>query len=90
MTLSLGPTLSRAWEIIWRHKILWIFGILAGCATGGGGGSGGSPNINVDDNNRNLQLPPEVERFLDQNAATLIRMQPRCRGSWPAWCAGCC
>ncbi|RME89369.1 MAG: hypothetical protein D6770_04735, partial [Anaerolineae bacterium] len=26
--------------IIWKHKILWIFGILAGCGRGGGGGGG--------------------------------------------------
>ena len=39
MTLDLGGILRRAWAITWNHKILWIFGILAGLA--GGGGSGG-------------------------------------------------
>lgn len=33
--------LHRAWNIVWKHKVLWIFGILAGCARGGGG-TGGS------------------------------------------------
>jgi hypothetical protein len=28
--------LSRAWKITWKFKILWIFGILSGCAQGGG------------------------------------------------------
>ena len=27
--MNYGEVLSRAWQIIWRHKILWIFGILA-------------------------------------------------------------
>ncbi len=31
--MDIGSVLSRAWEIIWKHKVLWIFGILAGCAT---------------------------------------------------------
>jgi hypothetical protein len=39
--MDIGSVLSRAWQIIWKHKILWIFGILAGCTGGGGTGSGG-------------------------------------------------
>lgn len=39
--MNYGEVLSRAWQIVWRHKALWIFGILAGCgSTGGGGGQG--------------------------------------------------
>ena len=40
--MDIGDVLSRAWQIIWKHKVLWVFGILAGCANGGGGGGGGS------------------------------------------------
>ena len=32
--MDIGSVLSRAWQIIWKHKVLWIFGILAGCANG--------------------------------------------------------
>jgi hypothetical protein len=39
---NFGEVLTRAWQIIWKHKVLWIFGILASCARGGGGGSSGS------------------------------------------------
>lgn len=39
--MDYGEVLGRAWRIIWKHKVLWIFGILAGCARGGGGGGGG-------------------------------------------------
>jgi hypothetical protein len=32
-----GEILGRAWQIIWKFKVLWIFGILAGCGRNGGG-----------------------------------------------------
>jgi len=42
MNFNFGDVLARAWQIIWKHKVLWIFGIFAGCSRGGsGGGSGG-------------------------------------------------
>jgi hypothetical protein len=40
--MDFSEVLTKAWRIVWKHKILWIFGILAGCGTGGGGGGGGS------------------------------------------------
>ena len=41
--MDFGEVLTKAWQIIWKHKVLWIFGIFAGCSRGGGGGgSGGS------------------------------------------------
>lgn len=38
--MNYGYVIKRAWEIIWKFKVLWIFGILASC--GQAGGSGGS------------------------------------------------
>lgn len=38
--MNFGEVFSRAWQIIWRHKVLWIFGIMAGLAAGGDNGSG--------------------------------------------------
>jgi hypothetical protein len=41
--MDFGAILSRAWQIIKKHKALWIFGILAGCSnasTSGGSNSG--------------------------------------------------
>ncbi|MDP1546925.1 MAG: hypothetical protein Q8L87_12970 [Anaerolineales bacterium] len=38
---NLGEVLTRAWNIIWKHKILWVFGIFAVFARGGGGSGGG-------------------------------------------------
>jgi hypothetical protein len=61
MNFNFGEILTRAWKIIWKHKVLWIFGILASCGRGGSGGnsgnstrysSGGTPN-----------LPPQVMQW---------------------------
>ena len=73
MNFNFGEVLTRAWQIIWKHKVLWIFGIFAGCSrgsgnfrgnTGGGGGGPGQPNF-----------PPEVMRvfeFIQQNLTMII------------------
>ena len=36
--MDYGGVLSRAWQIVWKHKVLWIFGILAGCGASGNTG----------------------------------------------------
>lgn len=65
--MDFGEILSRAWQIIWRHKVLWIFGILAGCtnasSTSGNLGSNFRWEMNGRDfGNRfgNLNIPEEV------------------------------
>jgi hypothetical protein len=40
--MDYGEVLSKSWRIIWKFKVLWIFGILAGC----GSNRGGSFNFN--------------------------------------------
>jgi hypothetical protein len=35
--------LKRAWEITWRYRTLWVFGILIAFLTVGGGGGGSGP-----------------------------------------------
>lgn len=40
MNFNFGEVLTRAWQIIWKHKVLWIFGVFAACSRGNGGGSG--------------------------------------------------
>jgi len=39
--MDYGEVLTKAWKIIWKNKILWIFGLLASCGRSGGGGGGG-------------------------------------------------
>ena len=43
--MDYGEILSKAWKTIWKHKILWLFGLLAGCgAANNGGGNASSAN----------------------------------------------
>jgi hypothetical protein len=48
--MNLGEVLSKAWKIIWKNKVLWIFGILSSCGRGGGGGGGGGNASNFSNN----------------------------------------
>lgn len=41
MNFNFGEVLTRAWQIIWKHKVLWVFGVFAACSRGGGSGGGG-------------------------------------------------
>ncbi|GAB4578724.1 MAG: hypothetical protein Fur0022_14600 [Anaerolineales bacterium] len=86
--MDFGEVLSKAWQITWKYKVLWIFGILAGC--GGqagnnfnfqGNGSGSGPGSSGGPGNFPLpaglqQLLNAVERWLnglsDIEAALLI------------------
>jgi len=61
--MNIGEVLTKAWNTIWKHKILWIFGILASCGQGGGGGSGGSSNTGYRASQGDPNVSPEVERF---------------------------
>ena len=36
--MNYAEILKKAWNTIWKHKILWLFGLLAGSAIGGGQG----------------------------------------------------
>jgi len=49
--MNYGEILKRAWDTIWKHKILWLFGLLASCTanSGGGGGNGGGGSSNNSD-----------------------------------------
>jgi hypothetical protein len=55
--MDYGKILSRAWEITWRWKVLWILGFLAGLGSGGGGGGGGSYS---GDGSEFGRIPPEL------------------------------
>lgn len=64
--MDFGKVLTRAREIIWKHKILWIFGILVSCGGRGGGpgGMGGQGGINYQLDSGDLRnLPRGMEQF---------------------------
>lgn len=54
--MDFGNVLSRAWQIIWKHKVLWIFGILAGCGSAGSSAPNARTSFERD-------LPPELQRY---------------------------
>jgi len=66
--MDYGEVLSKAWQITWKYKVLWIFGILAGCggqfgnnsfnySLGGDGGPGPSGPSDIPN------LPPGLRQF---------------------------
>ncbi len=86
MTISLdfGNVLTRAWKIVWKNRVLWLFGLLASCGRGGGGGGGGGTSF--DPNNPPLGpdgqfvLPPELERTFGSLDPTLFILAAICLG----------
>jgi hypothetical protein len=67
MNFNFGEILTRAWQITWKYKVLWIFGILAGCTNGGGGGGGGGGgNTGFSTGPSDYDVPPELRRFFYQ------------------------
>lgn len=69
--MDFGYVLRRAWQIIWKFKILWIFGILASCgqATGSGGSNSGY-RYSIEDTN----LSPRIEQFFNQLDPTIVAL----------------
>ena len=64
MNFNFGEVLTRAWQIIWKHKVLWIFGILASCSRGNGGsGNGGSGNSGFNNGSNPDQFGYQFERM---------------------------
>lgn len=63
MNFNFGEVLTRAWQITRKYKVLWIFGILAGCTNGGGGGGGGG-NTGYSTGPSDFDVPPEIRRFI--------------------------
>ena len=79
--MQYGNLLKRAWNIIWRNKIMWVFGFLAALGSGGGGGGGGGGSGRVPSGELpgpgGLDLPPDAERaltrlFTDQTIILII------------------
>jgi hypothetical protein len=61
--MDFGYVLKRAWQIIWKFKVLWIFGILAGCGqAGSSGGSNSGYRFSVQD----TYIGSQVQNFFDR------------------------
>lgn len=60
--MNYGEVLSKAWKIIWHNKVLWIFGIMAGCS----GSTGGSGNFQFRQTMQdNGELSQQIQRFIE-------------------------
>jgi hypothetical protein len=59
--MNIGEVLSNAWKIVWKHKVLWIFGILASCSNASGGMNSSSSYQSQD-----MQLPSGFENMFSQ------------------------
>ncbi len=77
---NLGEVLTTSWKTIWKHKVLWVFGILTSFARGGGGGSAGGGNssyqtgfgdapFSTEQFERGIQ---QVAQFFEQNLWIII------------------
>ncbi len=86
--MDFGEILSKAWKTIWKHKVLWIFGIFASLGSGGGGGGGGGGGSNYQGNGNFSQgngdwdfngFPPELQSFFEQFADTVTNIP------WYVW-----
>lgn len=76
--MNYGEILSKAWKVIWKHKILWLFGVLAGCSAtgagsggGAGGGAGGGSNFSFHPGSRNF-FSPSMQRGFENFGQFLI------------------
>jgi hypothetical protein len=66
MSLDYGNLLSRAWQITWKHKVLWIFGILAGLGNSGGPPGDGNAGDRGAQSNGSELVPPQFEQWANQ------------------------
>ncbi|MGD2028249.1 MAG: hypothetical protein PVI99_10570, partial [Anaerolineales bacterium] len=69
--MDYGKILTRALQIIWKYKILWLFGFLANCGGNAGGSSGASsgggnvPTFNYQFDADPNNLPPGMYQFFE-------------------------
>lgn len=71
MNFNFGEVLSRAWQITWKYKVLWIFGILAGCNRGGGGNRGSS-NVEYQTGSGDNLFPRQWQIFFENLGGWLV------------------
>jgi len=66
--MDYGEVLKKSWNIIWKFKVLWIFGLLASCGRNAGGGGGGqSFNFRTTPGTFSNQNPfPRLQPFLER------------------------
>lgn len=68
--MEYGQILRRAWQITWKYKFLWVFGIAIALCRGQGGGGGnfnfGNSFTQGGDGNGDVPVSPEFLRQVEQ------------------------
>ncbi len=73
--MDYGYVIKRAWQIIWKFKVLWIFGILASCSQASStGGSNWSYSFSSQDTQFNLQVQHFFNQLTPGSIALLIAL----------------
>jgi hypothetical protein len=83
--MDYGNILSRAWQITWKHKVLWIFGVFVALSSGGGsfnsgGGGGNSGSSGGGGNFPQPDMPPQLREFLNSPALPITIIVLVCLG----------
>jgi len=60
--MDFGEVLTKAWKIVWKFKVLWVFGILSSCGQGGGGGGNSSARFS---GGHEGNVPPQFQEFFN-------------------------
>jgi len=69
--MDFGYVLKRAWEIIWKFKVLWIFGILASCGhASNSGGSNSGVRFSIEDSS----VAPQIQQYFNQLNPAIITL----------------
>lgn len=60
--------IKRAWHILWSYRALWVFGLIISLATtgSGGGGSNSGTRYLFDSQSRQMPLPQDMQRGMEQ------------------------
>jgi len=64
MNFNFGEILTRSWQIVWKNRVLWIFGILASCGRGGSSFNGSGSSQGDGGFDTPSDLPPQLMQFL--------------------------
>lgn len=81
--MEYGRLIKRAWDVVWRYKILWLFGIAAAIFSGNRGGNGIQYSLSNADIQRLWNAPwgiwgfinpqgPFIPRFFDPGTIALV------------------
>jgi hypothetical protein len=70
MKIGFGQILTRAWQITWKNKSLWVFGFLIALVSETASGGSNSINLRNQISDANLStksefLPPEIRNFIE-------------------------